>query len=57
MSCKHCVANARKALEAVAGVTSVDVNLEQGSAVIKGIAQSDELINAVKEAGYEALSV
>ena len=54
MSCKHCEANAAKALNAVAGVVQVDIKLEQGAATIIGSADSDSLITAVKEAGYEA---
>ncbi len=54
MSCGHCQKNATKALEAVAGVESVEVNLEPGGAVITGTANSDSLIIAVVEAGYEA---
>jgi len=54
MSCKHCEANAAKALNAVAGVAHVDINLEQGEATITGSADSNSLIAAVKEAGYEA---
>ncbi len=54
MSCGHCQANATKALEAVTGVESVEVSLEPGGAVITGTANSDSLIVAVVEAGYEA---
>ena len=54
MSCNHCVANASKFLEAVAGVESVEVKLEPGSATVTGEADSEQLIAAVKEAGYEA---
>ena len=55
MSCNHCVTNATKSLEAVAGVESVEVKLESGSAIVTGEADSEQLIAAVKEAGYEAV--
>ena len=54
MSCNHCVNNATRSLEAVAGVESVEVTLEPGAATVTGTADSEQLIAAVKAAGYEA---
>jgi copper chaperone len=54
MSCNHCVASAEQALTAVAGVETVEVSLEPGMAVITGTANVQDLIAAVKDAGYEA---
>lgn len=54
MSCGHCVASAEKALKAVAGVETVEVNLEPGAAIITGSADAQALIAAIVEAGYEA---
>ncbi|WP_457677058.1 CopZ family metallochaperone [Thiolapillus sp.] len=54
MTCGHCVAHTKKALEAVPGVTEADVSLEPGGAVVKGDADVAALIAAVKDAGYEA---
>ena len=55
MTCNHCVAAVRKALAAVDGVDEVvDVQLEPGSATVKGSASTDALLAAVKEAGYQA---
>jgi len=54
MTCKHCVMNAKKALESVAGVDNADVSLEPGAASVTGNADADKLISAVKEAGYTA---
>ncbi len=56
MTCGHCVAHAKKNLEAVPGVTSVEVQLEPGGAVVQGNADTAALIAAVKEAGYEAVA-
>ncbi len=55
MTCGHCVAHTKKNLEAVPGVSEVDVTLEPGAAVVRGDANADALIAAVKEAGYEAV--
>ncbi|WP_456446923.1 CopZ family metallochaperone [Thiolapillus sp.] len=54
MTCGHCVAHTKKALEAVPGVVEADVSLEPGGAVVKGEASADALVAAVKDAGYEA---
>lgn len=54
MMCQHCVARVKKALEAVPGVQTVEVSLENASATISGSADKAALVAAVKEAGYEA---
>jgi copper chaperone len=54
MTCNHCVAHTKKNLEAVPGVESVEVTLEPGGAVVKGDADPQALVEAVKEAGYQA---
>lgn len=55
MSCPHCVQAVTDALAGVAGVSAVEsVHLESGLAVIQGPASIDDLIAAVKQAGYEA---
>jgi copper chaperone CopZ len=55
MTCGHCVAHTKKNLEAVPGVSEVEVTLEPGAAVVRGNVDADALIAAVKEAGYEAV--
>ncbi|BAO44471.1 CopZ family metallochaperone [Thiolapillus brandeum] len=54
MTCGHCMAHTKKALEAVPGVVEAGVSLEPGGAVVQGEANVEDLIAAVKEAGYEA---
>ena len=54
MTCPHCVKSVTKALEAVAGVEQADVSLEPGEALITGSADVEQLIAAVKQAGYSA---
>ncbi|MFK5894161.1 MAG: heavy metal-associated domain-containing protein [Pseudomonadota bacterium] len=57
MTCPHCVASVKKALEAIDGVTNADVNLENNQALIETADadfSKDVLIQAVIDAGYEA---
>jgi len=54
MTCNHCVMAVTKALGKVPGVESADVSLEKAQAVVKGSADAQTLIAAVKEEGYEA---
>ncbi|MEN6406260.1 MAG: SO_0444 family Cu/Zn efflux transporter [Thermoguttaceae bacterium] len=58
MHCGHCEAAVAKALQSCHGVTRVEVNAEQGWAVVAGeniIPQ--ELLDAVQAAGYQATVV
>ncbi|MFV0548203.1 MAG: copper-exporting P-type ATPase CopA [Limnobaculum xujianqingii] len=52
LSCGHCTGATTKALEAVDGVLAADVTLDK--AEIYGSAEPSVLIEAVKQAGYEA---
>jgi copper chaperone len=54
MSCQHCSGAVAKALEAVPGVSQVEVDLETGLARVEGDAAPDALVRAVTGAGYEA---
>lgn len=56
MMCQHCVAHVRKALEGVAGVSSVSVDLDAGTAEVEAAddVADEALVTAVTEAGYEA---
>lgn len=55
MTCMHCVAAVKKALAGVDGVDEVvDVSLENGSAEVRGQADTEALIAAVKASGYQA---
>lgn len=59
MSCQHCVAHVKKALEGVAGVSEVSVDLESKKAVLTADASvTDEALrSAVTEEGYEVKSI
>lgn len=56
MSCNHCVAAVKKALESVEGVSEANVMLEEKRAEVKldKEVSSDELVKAVEDAGYSA---
>ena len=54
MTCKHCVARIKSALEQVEGVQSAEVVLEPGSATVVGTASAAALIEAVEETGKSA---
>lgn len=54
MSCSHCQKAVTGALEAVAGVTRAEVDLERGLAVVEGEAEVGALIAAVEDEGYGA---
>ncbi|QVL50581.1 MAG: heavy-metal-associated domain-containing protein [Thiocapsa sp.] len=57
MSCGHCVRAVTAALESVAGVESVAVDLESGRAGVEGRADVDALIAVVVAEGYGAEQV
>ena len=54
MTCAHCVASVREEVSEVAGVSSVDVDLDSGRLTVAGEGFADEAVAAaVSEAGYE----
>lgn len=56
MSCASCVGRIEKAVQNVAGVQSVQVNLatEQATVSVQSFAILDSVISAIKQAGYQA---
>lgn len=54
MTCDGCVNTVTRILSRVPGVRSADVNLATGRAVVTGEARPDELLAAVRGAGYGA---
>ena len=55
MMCEHCAAHVKDALQSIPGVASVEVSLEQGKATVEvNEASDDQLLEAVKKAGYKA---
>lgn len=58
MSCQHCQKAVTDALKQVAGVESVDVNLDSGTATVRfdpSRASEEAMREAVAEAGYEVV--
>ncbi len=53
MSCKHCSATVKKAIESVDGVEEAEIDLDSKTAYIKGDYDEKAVIDAVKTAGYE----
>lgn len=53
MTCDHCVRAVTKALQGVAGVEKVSVDLGAGSARVDGAADPASLVRAVEKQGYE----
>ena len=54
MSCAACSARVERACSSLRGVESCSVNLLTASMMIEGVATDDEIINAVRQAGYGA---
>ena len=54
MSCAACVARVEKAVSKVPGVTSCAVSLLTNSMGVEGTASAEEIVAAVKNAGYDA---
>lgn len=59
MSCSHCIGHVTEALKKVCGVKEVWVNLDEKSAIaeLAHDMEDDKLLEAVNEAGYDALKV
>ena len=54
MSCAACSARVEKAVSGVKGVTSCSVSLLTNSMGVEGTASAEDIIAAVREAGYGA---
>ncbi len=54
MACDGCEANVEEALEAVPGVESADADHEADAVVVEGDVDTDDLLEAIGEAGYDA---
>lgn len=54
MSCEHCVASVKKALENVPGLSQVKVNLQAGEATfVNSGADRAKIREAIKKIGFE----
>lgn len=59
MSCGHCVNHVKNALEEIAGVQNVDVNLKDKYATFESaeIIEGGKIKFALDDAGYEAVKI
>jgi copper ion binding protein len=57
MSCEHCVAHVKEALEAIGGVSAAQVSLKEKNALVEheDSVSFEAMKAAVSEAGYEAV--
>ena len=53
MNCSHCQATVAKCIGSVNGVTHVEVDLSTGKATVEGEHRADEVIAAVRNAGFD----
>ncbi|CAD7779012.1 Copper chaperone CopZ [Candidatus Methanoperedenaceae archaeon GB50] len=54
MSCEHCVKRVTKAIESIAGIKDVQVDLKSGEATFDKpeTVSMEEIVKAIKEVGY-----
>ncbi len=56
MSCQHCVANVKRALESIEGVDEAKPDLASGLVQLKGtVLDAARLAKAVQDAGYRVI--
>lgn len=55
MSCQHCVASTTTALEALPGISEVEVDLEKGEARYQGEVDQEAVKKAVEKIGFEVV--
>lgn len=53
MSCQHCVASTKKALEEIPGISNVEVNLEKAEASYDGDIEETIVKKAIARIGFE----
>lgn len=55
MSCQHCVGSTKKALEAIPGISNVQINLKKGEATFDGKVDSQTVNEAITKIGFEVI--
>lgn len=53
MACGGCVANVKRALEALPGVEAVNVDLASGVATVQGEVAAEDVERAIEDAGFD----
>lgn len=56
MHCSHCQATVVKSISSVKGVKQVDVNLSTGIAKVEGKHNAEDVVAAVRDAGFDVVS-
>lgn len=57
MSCEHCVAHVKEALEGIEGVENVVVSLDENSATVETEVSDEILKEVVEEEGYDVTEI
>ena len=55
MSCQHCVASVKKALEEIKGISNVEVNLENAEASYDGEVMVEVVKEGIARIGFEVI--
>ena len=55
MSCQHCVAATTKALNALPGISNVQVDLQKGEASYEGSVDAETVKAAIQKIGFEVV--
>lgn len=55
MSCQHCVSSVAKALEALPGISDVQVDLDNGEARFQGEADEQTVKQTIDNIGFEVI--
>ncbi len=53
MTCQHCVASTKEALEKIPGIKEVNVNLDKGEASYNGDVDPQQIKEAIEKIGFE----
>ena len=55
MTCQHCVASTKKALEELPGIEKVQVDLDKGQASYSGNIDQKKIKEAIEKIGFEVV--
>jgi copper chaperone len=55
MSCPHCAGSTQKALEAINGISNVQIDLAQGEATFEGKVDIQTVKEAIAKIGFEVI--
>ncbi len=57
MSCNHCVAHVKEALQSIEGATEVEVNLAEKLATVETTASDEAIKDIIEDEGYDVISI